>query len=78
MPSKKGMEQAIVWLRSKAAEPTLDGINAELCLNVINDLREQNNRKGAIIHRLKNLTEDQPVFRELGIKIYDDELRDPL
>lgn len=62
MPSKKGMEQAIVWLKSKAAEKdTLDAINAEVCLNVISDLQEQNTRKGSIIHRLK-MREDPMNF----------------
>ena len=64
MPSKKGLEQAIVWLRSKANEPGLDGFNEELCLNVINDLRELNNRKGSLIYRLKQITENRSAFNE--------------
>ena len=45
MPSKKGQEQALRWLRNKAAEKnTLDGINAELCINVIYDLQRQYDR----------------------------------
>ena len=48
MPSKKGQEQAITWLKSKAkSENTLDSINAELCLNVIYDLQRQYDRLGA-------------------------------
>jgi len=41
MPSRKGLEQATTWLRSKMAEgDTLDAINAEVCLNVIADLQK--------------------------------------
>ena len=48
MPSKKGIDQALTWLRSKSAEKnTLDGINAELCINVIVDLQRQYDRMGA-------------------------------
>lgn len=51
MPSRKGTEQALTWLRSKAAEKdSLDGINAEVCLNVILDLKRQNERLGALYH----------------------------
>ena len=67
MPSKKGMEQALTWLRSMAAVPGLDGINAELCLNVIRDLQEQNNRKGALIHKLKEMTGQHATMREYGL-----------
>lgn len=72
MPSKKGMDQALTWLRSMAASPGLDGINAEVCLNVIQDLQEQNNRKGAIIHRLKEMTEGRETFRESYGLVTDD------
>lgn len=48
MPSHRGTEQAITWLRSKMAEgDTLDAINAEVCLNVINDLKRQRDNLGA-------------------------------
>lgn len=48
MPSKKGIEQALTWLRSKSHDrDTLDGINAELCINVIMDLQRQYDRLGA-------------------------------
>ena len=48
MPSKKGIEQALTWLNSKAAdnENTLDRINAELCINVIMDLQRQYDKLG--------------------------------
>ena len=49
MPSRKGLEQAITWLKSKMAEgDTLDAINAELCYNVISDLREKRKVIGAL------------------------------
>lgn len=78
MPSKKGTEQAILWLRSKAAEGmTLDAINADLCLNVIRDLQAQLSRKGAIIHSLK-MKEDVSEYEPYaGMKIYDDGFTDP-
>jgi len=54
MPSKKGIEQALIWLRSKAMEKdSLDGINAELTLNVIYDLKRQRDRAGATIHNMQ-------------------------
>lgn len=49
MPSKKGTDQALTWLRSKMAEKdTLDAINAEVCYNVIMDLQRQKDRIGAL------------------------------
>ena len=58
MPSKKGTDQAVTWLRSKMAEKdTLDAINAEVCYNVIMDLRRQKESLGAIYQRLKETTE---------------------
>jgi len=54
LPTQKGLEQAITWLRSKMSDyDSLDGINAEVCLNVIYDLKRQNEDKGRIIHVLK-------------------------
>lgn len=63
MPSKKGMEQALIWLRSKMNEgyDTLEGINAEVCYNVILDLKKQLTKQGCIINRLmKNIPDNQP------------------
>lgn len=60
MPSRKGLDQALTWLRSKAADKdSLDGINAELCLHVIEDLQRQNAQKGYAIHQLKMREEEQ-------------------
>ena len=52
MPSKKGLEQALTWLKSKMAEKdTLDAINAEVCYNVICDLQEKRKVIGALYHQ---------------------------
>lgn len=54
MPSRKGMEQAMTWLRSKMAEgDTLDAINATVVYNVIVDLRKKKDQIGAIYHQTK-------------------------
>ena len=48
MPSHRIMEQAMTWLRSKAAEADImDKINAELCIHVIEDLKRQRDALGA-------------------------------
>ena len=52
MPSRKGLEQALTWLKSKMAEAnTLDAINAEVCYNVILDLQEKRRVIGALYHQ---------------------------
>ena len=52
MPSRKGMDQALTWLRSKMAEgDTLDAVNAEVCYNVICDLQEKKKVIGALYHQ---------------------------
>ena len=52
MPSRKGTEQALTWLRSKMAEKdTLDAINAEVCYNVIQDLKDKRQVIGALYHQ---------------------------
>ena len=51
MPSRKGLEQSLTWLKSKMAEKdTLDAINAELCYNVIIDLKKRKEAIGAMYH----------------------------
>ena len=77
MASKRGLEQAILWLHNKSMEDSLDGINAELCLNIIKDLQEQNNRKGATIHKLSqrlNLNNERPfdLYNKEKTMPYDD------
>ena len=57
MPSRRGTEQALMWLRNKMAErDTLDAINAEVCYKVIMDLQEKRRVIGALYHQahLKN------------------------
>lgn len=52
MPSRKGLDQALVWLKSKMAErDTLDAINAEVCYNVITDLKDKRKVIGALYHQ---------------------------
>jgi len=52
MPSRKGLEQALTWLRSKMAEKdTLDAINAEVCYKVVADLREKRKVIGALYYQ---------------------------
>ncbi len=47
MASHKTNEQCITWLRSMAADKdSLDGINAELCLNLIESQKSQLNKLG--------------------------------
>ena len=54
MPSKKGTEQAMTWLRSKMAEKdTLDAINAEVCYNVIVDLQKKRKAIGALYYQAR-------------------------
>ncbi len=67
MPSKRGIEQALTWLKSKAHEKnTLDAVNAELCINVIMDLQRQYDRLGAQFNNVKNsrYEESPAVMRE--------------
>lgn len=76
MPSKKGIDQALNWLRNKAAERnTLDGVNAELCINVIMDLQRQYDQLGArfnIISNHKKLEEER-VMRENQLSFLEDD-----
>lgn len=54
MPSRKSMEQVTAWLRNKMAEKdTMDAVNAELCYNVLMDLRNKKDQIGAIYHQTK-------------------------
>lgn len=52
MPSRRGTEQALTWLKSKMAEgDTLDAVNAEVCYNVIIDLQKKRKVIGALYHQ---------------------------
>jgi len=76
MPSRKGLEQATTWLRSKMAEgDTLDAINAEVCLNVIADLQKKRRVIGALYHqahdenkRRREEAETRSFYEKMGQK----------
>ena len=79
MPSQKGLTQAITWLKSKMLDrDSLDGINAEVCLNVIKDLQQQCETRGQIIHRLKQKDIDRILSQkeELVQKQYQTSIYD--
>ena len=70
MPSRKSMEQVMTWLNSKAADKnSLDGINAELCISVINELRMRLERLGVQFYNIKQSTkatlQRQPTTRRI-------------
>ena len=55
MTKRRSYEQAMTWLNSKAADKdSLDGINAELCINLIEDLRARLDKLGAQFQQMKN------------------------
>jgi len=85
MPSKKGIDQALTWLKGKANDKSnsLDSINAELCMNVIMDLQRQYDRLGAQFNNVKNarfkgsdpeIDEEQLTFldKSMNVKTNDD------
>ena len=77
MPSKKGTEQAMTWLRSKMAEKdTLDAINAEVCYNVIIDLQKKRKAIGALYYQAsigrKRQAYDNELMNSINRK-YEDE-----
>lgn len=54
MASKKTKEQCLTWLRSMAADRnSLDGINAELCLNLIEEQKQRLDKLGAQFNQIK-------------------------
>ena len=59
-PGKKSIQQAMAWLESikLADSDSLDGINADVCINTIDGLRHQLNVSGAIICTLKKAYRD--------------------
>ena len=66
MPSRKGTEQALTWLKSKMAEgDTLDAINAEVCYNVILDLQKKRRVIGALYHMANSKRKRQKEDEEL-------------
>ena len=76
MPSKKGQEQALNWLRSKSHDANqLDAINAELCINVIMDLQRQNDQLGARFGSLNSYRRrmEELETREKQISFFEDD-----
>lgn len=54
MASRKTNEQCMTWLRSMAADSdSLNGINAELCLNLIQNQKKQLDKLGAIYRNMQ-------------------------
>lgn len=78
MPSKKGIDQALIWLKNKAKEKenSLDAVNAELCINVIMDLQRQYDRLGAQFNNLRNsrYSGNAAEMREEQITFLDESL----
>lgn len=81
MPSRRGLEQALLWLKNKMAEKdTLDAINAELTYNVVMDLQKRRKAIGALYHRdrmsRKKLTEElrELETRNAAGQTYEDEM----
>lgn len=55
MAGRRSKEQAMTWLRSMAADKnSLDGINAELCLNLIEDQQKKLDRLGTQFNHVRN------------------------
>ena len=55
MPSRKTTEQCMTWVRSKAADrDSLDGINAQLVLNVLEEQRTKLDKLGAQFKKVKD------------------------
>ena len=80
MASRRTNEQCITWLRSMAADTnSLDGINAQLVLNVI---EEKNNRLEKLGAQFKMVENDRNRLREVidifnnDHKFTEDEIRD--
>lgn len=55
MASRRANEQAMIWLRSMAAEKdSLNGINAELCLRIIEEQKERLDKLGVQFHQVRS------------------------
>lgn len=75
MPSKRGIDQALIWLKSKTAEyDTMDAINAELCIHVIEDLKRQRDSLGALFQKANGdgkLTKRERLYYEKQLDMFD-------
>lgn len=80
MASKKGTEQAMMWLRSKMAErDTLDAVNAELCYNIITDLQRKRKVIGALYHQAhvgKRIIQEELDQERMRNDFYEEALRE--
>ena len=75
MPSKKSIDQAISWLTSLSSDKnSLDGINAQVCLNVIFSLIKQSNAKGAIIYGLRKKIKELSKDNDCEEKVIQEDL----
>ena len=62
MASHKTTEQCLTWLRSMAADrDSLDGINAEMCLNLIREQKAKLQKLGA---QFNGVREERDRLRE--------------
>ena len=67
MPSRRGLEQSLTWLKSKMAEKdTLDAVNAEVCYNVLMDLKKRKEVIEALYHieKVRSARKDERTAQE--------------
>lgn len=78
MASRRTNEQCLTWLRSMAADKnSLDGINAELCLNLIYEQKERLEKLGAQFHQVQ--TERNKLRDQIHLEdIFDPSRRDEM
>ena len=77
MPSRKGLEQALTWLKSKMAEKdTLDAVNAEVTYNVLMDIQSKRKVIGALYHQTHTANRKaQEKLQELELLRLEDSIR---
>ena len=69
MAGRKELDQMMTWLKSIAAdEKSLDGINAQRCLDYIKSLRSSLNLKGIIIANQQKTLRNSVIFRGTTIQ----------
>lgn len=73
MPSQKKMEQCMTWLRSQAAdqEDILNGINAQITIEIIEELRNRNRKLGLQIGQLFRKYENSLAEKSWMEHFYD-------
>lgn len=71
MASKRSTEQCMTWLRSKAADrDSLDGINAELTINVITEQKNRIDKLGMQYQKVKN--DRDRMMHEIEVYVNND------